>query len=305
MSVHAELPFERFRYWQGQMVRARDFTDQLAEVDRQTRWHNRAVHNAFGVRSGFEVTLVEAALPHVRVRVECGVAFDCSGAVLALQRARELTVDIDDGKSAVLLVRSRAAGASAAVRATARLSRPGPAGSGKTIWCSTWESRRVLSAEAGVPLARVSASAGAVTVDQSIRPLVRPVARPRLASGSTIPGLTPWEPWLGGVQTRIDTSAAGFTQVPAYFASYLTTRRAVTLREAAGAVPDAHRQRRAHGVHVPHHRRRRRSRADRASRMPELARDLGLVVCWIGCQEVESLPAVCPGQRPAEEFVCP
>jgi hypothetical protein len=303
MSVHAELPFERFRYWQGQMVRARDFTDQLAEVDRQTRWHNRAVHNAFGVRSGFEVTLVEAALPHVRVRVECGVAFDCSGTVLALQRARELTVDVDDGKSAVVLVRSRAAGGSGCSCHGAAAS----TGTGR-LWeddlVFTWEFRRVLSADADVPLARVSASAGAVTVDQSIRPLVRPVARPRLASGSTIPGLTPWEPWLGGVQTRIDTSAAGFTQVPAYFASYVTTRRALTLLELQALflthIDNAGLTEFTFRIISP------ASFARRSGfTMTELARDLGLVVCWIGCQEVESLPAACPGQQPAEELVCP
>jgi len=302
MSVHTELPFERFRYWQGQMVRARDFTDQLAEVDRQTRWHNRAVHNAFGVRSGFEVTLVEVAPPHVRVRVDCGVAFDCSGAVLALQRARELTVDLEDGESAVLLVRSRAGGGACSCGgATAS------AGTGR-LWeddlVFTWEWLRVLSAEAGVPLARVSASAGAVIVDQSIRPLVRPVARPRLASGSTIPGLTPWEPWAGGMQTRIDTSAAGFTQVPAYFASYVTTRRALALLELQALflthIDNAGLTEFTFRIISP------ASFARRSGfTMAELARDLGLVVCWIGCQEVESMPAVCPGQRPAEEFVCP
>ena len=302
MSVNAELPFERFRYWQGQMVRARDFTDQLAEVDRQTRWHNRAVHNAFGVRSGFEVTLVEPALPHLRVRVECGVAFDCSGAVLALQRARELTVDLDDGESAVLLVQARSGSGNGCSCHDAGAS----TGTGR-LWeddlVFTWERRHVLSTAAGVPLARVSASAGAVTVDQSIRTLVRPVARPRLASGSTIPGLTPWEPWLGGVQTRIDTSAAGFTQVPAYFASHVTTRRALTLIDLQALflthIDNAGLTEFTFRILSP----TSTARRSRFS-MPELARDLGLVVCWIGCQEVESLPAVCPGQRPAEELVC-
>jgi hypothetical protein len=304
MSVHAELPFERFRYWQGQRVRARDFTDQLAEVDRQTRWHNRAVHQAFGVRSGFAVTSVEATLPHVRVRVECGVAFDRSGAVLALQRARELTIDIDDGTSAVLLVRSRAAGGSGCSCHGAA----GSTGSGR-LWeddlVLTWASGRVLSGDAGVPLARVSASAGAVTVDQSIRPLVRPVARPRLATGSTIPGLTPWEPWFGGVQTRIDTSAAGFTRVPAYFASCVTTRRAVTLLELRALslthVDNAALTEFTFRISSPVS----FSRRSRGFTMTELARDVGLVVCWMGCQQVETLPAVCPGQRPVKEFVCP
>jgi len=56
------------------------------------------------------------------------------------------------------------------------------------------------------------------------RALTQPIARPHLASGATIPGNTAWQPWdfmgqgLIGVQTFIDTSAAGFTSVPCYFA---------------------------------------------------------------------------------------
>jgi hypothetical protein len=67
----------------------------------------------------------------------------------------------------------------------------------------------------------------------------RPLARPRVASGSTPAGATAWEPWTVaasnirrsretfrisfqvpiGFQVRIDTSAEGFTRVPHYFAS--------------------------------------------------------------------------------------
>ena len=63
-------------------------------------------------------------------------------------------------------------------------------------------------------------------------PAHRPLARPRLGSGSTVPGNTVWQPWVYtlpllrgrfelfeiGVQTTIDTSAAGFTEIPQYFA---------------------------------------------------------------------------------------
>ena len=66
-------------------------------------------------------------------------------------------------------------------------------------------------------------------------PRRRPLARPLLATGSTVPGNTSWQPWDFtlpadpfhrqvippleiGVQTTIDTSAAGFTEIPQYFA---------------------------------------------------------------------------------------
>jgi hypothetical protein len=52
---------------------------------------------------------------------------------------------------------------------------------------------------------------------------LRPLARPQLGSGSTVPGNTGWGLWTDGstvfgVQTTIDTSAAGFTDAPCYFA---------------------------------------------------------------------------------------
>jgi hypothetical protein len=60
----------------------------------------------------------------------------------------------------------------------------------------------------------------------------RPLARPRIGSGATVPGDTAWELWsetvIGprgakeqadlGIQVTIDTSGAGFTEVPCYFA---------------------------------------------------------------------------------------
>jgi hypothetical protein len=59
-----------------------------------------------------------------------------------------------------------------------------------------------------------------------------PLARPKLGTGSTVPGNTSWQPWDFqsedgnhrpmyteiGVQTTIDTSATGFTDIPQYFA---------------------------------------------------------------------------------------
>ncbi|MCM3870580.1 MAG: hypothetical protein ND895_07805 [Pyrinomonadaceae bacterium] len=60
----------------------------------------------------------------------------------------------------------------------------------------------------------------------------RALARPRIGRGATVPGNTSWEEWSEiladgdngkvslpvGVQVTIDTSSAGFTQLPCYFA---------------------------------------------------------------------------------------
>ena len=57
-------------------------------------------------------------------------------------------------------------------------------------------------------------------------PRACPVARPRIGRGSTIAGQTPWQMWsvvtderrvFLGLEAEIDTSAAGFSNVPCYF----------------------------------------------------------------------------------------
>jgi hypothetical protein len=84
---------------------------------------------------------------------------------------------------------------------------------------------RTFTASDGVSLCEVSYRKGIASANTNFSPhSIQPLARPLLASGSTVPGNTPWQPWgflsLGsiGVQTYIDTSAAGFTRVPCYFA---------------------------------------------------------------------------------------
>src|SRR6266571_1601325 len=49
----AASDLERLRYWQGQMLRGRDFRDQLAIAAQLRWWHNRAIHHAFGIAYGF------------------------------------------------------------------------------------------------------------------------------------------------------------------------------------------------------------------------------------------------------------
>jgi hypothetical protein len=78
-----------------------------------------------------------------------------------------------------------------------------------------------------VVLARILPGASP-TLDPAFQPVIaRPLARPQLASGQTVPGNTPWELWdegdvSVGVQTTIDTSTAGFTTKPNYFAEAIT-----------------------------------------------------------------------------------
>src|SRR5580704_2862273 len=77
---------ERVHYWQGQMLRARDFLN-LQAVEAQRRWwHNRAIHNAYGVAEGLK-SLLNSSLSEAKgITVTPGVAYDISGRELILER---------------------------------------------------------------------------------------------------------------------------------------------------------------------------------------------------------------------------
>src|SRR4030095_3370535 len=92
MSIPKQVELERLRYWHGQRLRSRDFRDQTA-IEAQLRWwHNRALHNTFGVSLGLRVSPVPASGSLTAVRVTCGLAYDCFGRELILQDTREIPV---------------------------------------------------------------------------------------------------------------------------------------------------------------------------------------------------------------------
>jgi hypothetical protein len=218
MSKLNRLELERLRYWQGQTLRSVDFRDQLA-IDAQLRWwHNRAVHNTFGVAKGFEVALINN---NQSVKIYRGLAYDCFGRELI--HAVDAILPLPEGQDMTLLVRFK--------KDKYRARREGEVGSicssDKTAGADQieffWRPTDTVDVQYGVPLARLNNG----NTLESKRPLSRPLAWPRIASDATIPGNTAWEIWEEilngnpisvGLQVTIDTSAAGFTEVPCYFA---------------------------------------------------------------------------------------
>jgi hypothetical protein len=207
----------RLRHGHGEALLGRDFAEQAAQDDQLRWWHSRALHNAYGVVDGLEVTV--ALVDGVRTaEVQPGLAYDCHGRELPLDRPARLPVP-DDAEPLVLVIASAAPAAECA---------PPPGG-----WCQDeraaaggvalrWMPRAGFTVRDGVPL---TASDEAATV---LVPKARPLARPHIGRGATIPGQTAWQPWVEGfpdeqvlrlgIQVDVDTSAAGFTAVPCYFA---------------------------------------------------------------------------------------
>src|SRR5204862_5514959 len=100
------------------------------------------------------------------------------------------------------------------------LALPCPTGQGEPEL--VWRETRGLDPRDGVLLARLSFS-GTTPQLQLVRSDARPLAAPRLGWGSTPSEGTAWEPWRWletsvGLQVTVDTSAAGFSEVPCYFA---------------------------------------------------------------------------------------
>ena len=301
---------ERFRYWQGQMLKSDDLRAQLAIEAELRWWHNRAVHSAYGVRSGFVVTEVADGNSLVALEVACGIAYDCYGRELVLQTSREIPVPAggDSTTRATLIVRHKESRQHAASCGCSPLEEPD----------ITWVIGRSIDPALGVPLARLEfrSSGQSPKIDQSfLIPVSRPLARPRVGSGETVPGDTNWEPWVEnttffrkqvlsvpvGMQVTIDTSAAGFTETPCYFAwldGTLWDRSNVEFFP----VPFTHLDREAPSrfrfrLWLPRMAmalgaRLRIANNNFDSEFINYARDHGLHVCWIGIQP-DSMQAGC------------
>jgi hypothetical protein len=199
---------ERLRHWQGEKLKRADFTDQAAYDARRVAWHNGALHETFGIVAGLAVSVAAG-----KVTVAPGLGYDAQGNPLWLGRPAELPlpVDVADREYYLVLGVPRDCGC-------------GCAASGAGL---EWVAESEWTSCDGLPLVSTNAAAGVAPCTPK---RIRALERPRLYTGETVRGRTPWELWevtvpgqtakvQAGVQTRIDTSAYGFTAAPHYFAS--------------------------------------------------------------------------------------
>lgn len=207
MVVQNTTELERVRYWQGQLLASGDLETQLRVDQEMRRLHNRAVHQAYGVAIGLTLerdeTTSEIKLDEEgRVNLFCGMAYDCAGRELILQSNRAIPLPPQFPMTLVI-------------------TRDGASTDGIAL---NWKEPQAVNANTEIALATLIDGGLPPEADPFFRQVVaRPLARPRLATGQTIPGETAWQPWkIGetevGVKVEIDTSAAGFTRSPHYFA---------------------------------------------------------------------------------------
>ena len=228
---------QRLLYTPGQDLLSRDFRDQAGFEEQLRWWHNRAMHGAFGVRYGLQARLAsDAGGP--TVEVDGGLAYDAFGRELILPAPRSLRVPRGETEPQTLVIRRREECGAPSPSELAAICFCDPAPGGTDL---AWVPSRRLRPADGVPLARFVYDGDDPSRDDSFAvPAARPLSRPRLGNGSTIPGGTVWEVWkttrfgndvVFGLQVPIHTSAAGFTRIPCYFAWVSWAER----RDQAGA----------------------------------------------------------------------
>lgn len=239
MSMPIPDSIERLLYWQGQKLLSGDFNDQLATNAQMRWWHNRALHSPYGVRIGLKVTY---QVGNNFVTVPSGLAYDCFGRELILQVERNvdfppLQIDNEGAnqeKSVIwlLVIRYKETSEYVSVRGLSDVCVACDNLATREDVVLEWLPEEKFSLTDGVPIARVKFGVkrdGYYDVPEvnSSPILARPLARPRIGSGITVPGDTAWMLWAPssgksqkpvGVQVVIDTSASGFTTPPCYFA---------------------------------------------------------------------------------------
>ena len=199
MTASRPVSVERIRHVPRELLRSGDFRDALETEAQLQWWHQRAVHDSFGVVDGLWVTPGPDA---GSVTVAPGVAYDCFGRDLHLFEPRVVPLP-EEPEPMTLLAR-----APRRTRAEAEL-----------VWVETAR----FEPRAGVPLPRLD---GRRRPEWTAAARPRALARPRVGAGATRPDGTPWQPFrrfeasrtAAGVEVRVDTRPAGFTDTPCYFA---------------------------------------------------------------------------------------
>lgn len=236
MSTPINRGNQRIGYYQGQLLKARDLQDDVAYQARLRGLHVRAMHNTWGVALGFDVRRKGEAL----VEVGPGIAYDCHGReivsvrtliaappppppgsqadawwfdlVIGYLEGQDLAGGMGLGSSCfgagVSPLEERPAWRWVFVADAADASAPPPLEAGEEVR---------LGEE--VPLARFRISAeGAVSQpDFGPRRNAQGLVRPHIAGGQ-VEGDLLFAADLHAWTTQVDTSAAGFSETPFYFA---------------------------------------------------------------------------------------
>jgi hypothetical protein len=200
---------QRLRYWQGQALRSRDLNDQMAFEDLLRAWHNRALHQAYGIREGLDVAL---DLTGPAVIVSPGLAYDARGRELISGQTRQLPLPEIPTGGLILALSYRETGTPCS-KDLSEVCWPGNAPVDRATRL-VWIRPDRFDPRQAVALARLIP--GPVLAPAFNAPQARPLAKPRIGHGSTIPGNTAWRLWERdtGPEPEPSASPAGTDEEP-------------------------------------------------------------------------------------------
>lgn len=247
MTVPVSIPeLERPAFFDGQRLEADDLA-AMYDFHRQLRWlHNRSLHN-WGIAVGFNVSGTKGAS---EVTVTPGYALDCLGHDLLLSQSLTLAVPAVSGAAAggpmtYYLTTSYVDDADLAPSET-REGECKPSGAVRRVEAPLirWQDPRSIVGDGAwrrgrdIVLASVKILDCALVAAPSLaeRRSARQETQPFVAAGSSVAENTVWKFFtdpkgIAGVETRVDTSSAGFQSTPVYTAQIVGTR---VLAAAAG-----------------------------------------------------------------------
>jgi len=210
MTRHFSVELQRLRYWQGQQLKSKDLRDQVSYNALLQAWHNRALHNAYGVRSGLQVSLEDD-----EAVISSGIAYDIHGGGLVLEEERRFGLPPQIPPNGLYLLVQRKS--------------PGGPDIAISLLRFSWQDPYKFKPHDGVALARLLPGPA---LDKFFNlPVARPQTEPRRFYSASLAANTPWQEWeleedqnlegrnpILGLKVYVDTSAAGFTRTPCYFA---------------------------------------------------------------------------------------
>lgn len=228
MADDLYIPFHRVTYRDGQLLAAQDLRDDHRHGLRRYALHTRYLHETWGVALGFELTIED---DERTIAIGPGHAVDALGRDILLAKGGKVAVpDVACSERLVLTLRYREDAAFHDRRELDRVCLSGGLDLKNERPVFSWYRPGEVRFGIEVPLASVIVEGGMIQngPDLRVRRTTRPLARPHIGRGETEAGRTGWQYNIEntaspdfGLFVNVDTSAAGFTHAPLYFAQVI------------------------------------------------------------------------------------